>query len=115
MPAFNEDGVAELVRSVVARHQFFSHVAERRVIGERPHQLIVARSRFVNAREDRMHDAQRGRWPDSLIRQPWTLDHTAIAAGGMFERANDSRADSHDAAAFEPSALDRESGCAGNV
>src|SRR3979409_1557757 len=93
MSPFDEDGVAEFVRSVVARHHFRSHAAERRVVGEGPQQLIVARSRFVNAREDRVDDVQRRRRPDSLIRQPRTLEYTTITAGGMLERANDRRAD----------------------
>src|SRR5262249_45623818 len=42
----DEDGIAELVRAVVARLQFVVRETQRRVVRERPQQLVVAGARL---------------------------------------------------------------------
>jgi hypothetical protein len=100
LPALDEHGVAELVGTVSACLQFPSDAGERQVIGKSPQQLVVARALLVGSREDGVNDAERSRWADPLCRHPVAAVDDPVAAGRMFEGANDGGADRHDAPAI---------------
>src|SRR5688572_6267995 len=56
--AFNQHGIAELVRAIASAVERVVRAAKDGFVGERLQQLVMARARLMGAGEDRVHDPQ---------------------------------------------------------
>src|SRR5262249_9739399 len=66
--ALDQERIAELVGAIVARRQFAVHIPQRRIIGERAKQFVVAGTGFMGTCKEHIDHAQSGRRADPLCR-----------------------------------------------
>lgn len=112
---FDQNGIAELVRSVAVRRHHPVRAPERGVVGEGAQHLVVTGARCVGARDDHIDDAQPARRIDALGRQAIAGPHVAVAESSVLERADDGGADRNHTALSYPRPVNGEGRRIGNA
>ena len=98
--AFNQHGIAELMRAVAVLREGSGDSVQRHVVGDGPEEFEVAFARFVHASKDRVHDAQPGFTRDASTRNAVSGAQPAVGVRGGLERPDDGCPDRDDAPAF---------------
>ena len=67
--AFDENRIAEFVRSILIRVEFTYHLSQGGIVGKGAEQLVVAAARLVGSGKNRVNNPQLGSRANSLCSQ----------------------------------------------
>src|SRR5262245_22711386 len=90
--AFNQNGIAELVRAEPCALESLIRALEHVYVRERVQQLVVTAPRLVRSRENRIDNSEPRRATESLSRDRLARNDSAVRFDRMLESAHDRRA-----------------------
>ena len=97
--AFDQEGIAKLVRLIVARAECFGHARQHSVTGKSPQQLEMTVAYLMHAREQCIHDSQGRLGPDASSRNAMSRKDAIVCIGCRFECTDNARPNGDDARA----------------
>ena len=87
------------MRPILQRLERRARARQRRIVGERTQQLIVAALGLVRAREDRIDNPQLAGWADALVRDSLAGVNDSVERRRVLECAHDRSPDRDDSPA----------------